>query len=111
ALSGNEGAGGGREVLRVSGQGDLVRRNGRDQGALAPARLGQKLGRAVAPRSGPRDAPRSSERLSHPAPRRVGGRADLSGDAVPEGRAAVRSRSARWADGHPPERGPAAADV
>src|SRR5438093_2512563 len=111
ALSGDEEAGRGRDVLRVSGPGDLVWRNGRDQGALAPAGLRQKLGRAAAPGSGPGDAARSSERLSHPAPRRVGGRADLSGDAVPEGRAAVGSGSARRAAAHLPERDVAEADV
>src|SRR3989441_7852093 len=56
-------------------------------------------------------AARSPERLPDLAPRRIGGRAHLSRDAVPEGRAALRPGSARRADGHRPRRGVAEADV
>src|SRR3989449_5981142 len=110
-LSGHEEAGRGRHVLCLSREGDLVRGYGGDQGPVAAARVRQELRRATAARSGTGDAARSSERLPHPAPRRIGGRAHLSRDAVPEGRAALRPGSARRADGHRPRRGVAEADV
>src|SRR2546428_8908683 len=105
-LSGHEEAGRGRDVLCLSRQGDLVRGYGGDQGPVAAARVRQELRRATAARSGTGDAARSFGRLPDSAPRRIGGRAHLSRDAVSEWRAALRPGSARRAAGRrPPRRG------
>src|SRR5436190_17822675 len=85
ALSGDEEAGRGRDVVRLSRLGDQFGRDRGDQGALPAPRLRQELGRAPAPLSGTGDAPRPPLRLPNPAPRRIRGRADLPGDAVPQG--------------------------
>src|SRR6266699_1540751 len=110
-LSGHEEAGRGRDVVRLSRQGDLVGRHRRAQGAVAAPGVRQELRRAPAPRGGARDAPRPSQRLPHPAAGRVRGRAHLSGDAIPQGRAAVRSGSARRPDGDCIRRDAAQANV
>src|SRR2546427_21703 len=69
-----------------------------DQGAVPQARHRPELGGAAAARGRARYATRPCERLPHPAPRRVRGWADLSGHAVPEGRAALGPRGEGWAD-------------
>src|SRR5437867_6069281 len=98
ALRGPEEAGRRGHVVRLPRPrgGERARRG--DQGALPQARHRQKLGGAAATRGRARHATRPSARLSHPAPRRVRGWADLPGDALPEGGAALGPRGEGRAD-------------
>src|SRR3989475_491143 len=99
ALPGAKEAGRRGHVVRLPRPRGAARARRGDQGALPQARHRPELGGAAATRGRARHAPRPPECLSHPPPRRIRGWADLSGHAVPEGRAALGPRGEGWADG------------
>src|SRR5436309_2662334 len=99
ALPGSEKAGRRGHVVRLPRPRGVDRARRGDQGALPKARHRPELRGAAATRGRARHATRPPGCLSHPPPRRIRGWADLSGHAVPEGRAALGPRGEGWADG------------